>query len=224
MRLLILLSIISFSTFGQERSTSENPNGHINPDGSFYGAFTTGLAPLKYNIYIYLSISPLMPDSMIVSDKDLFMSITGWNLIRYDIQTYKMKQHPCNAYKCIDLQIINRGRKTNYTFEEFRKILISAAMEEYALQYQTRLKELEDDNKRLTIELSNYAYQIDLAKRDRDRAESLFEGAKIQIIELQKGVETLKSENRKAKDILQVVSDYYIKGEFRYKILEFLSK
>lgn len=105
--LLLLLLICGSIAYGQ--------------DGTL--TFTNKFQKQNYNTYIYLEIAPSIPDSMIVSDKDLFIAITGWNLLRYEIETWIMKKHPCNDYKCVDLRIINRGKATDYTFEEFRKIL-----------------------------------------------------------------------------------------------------
>lgn len=108
MKLTILLLLISFAACGQSGTLTDLRYEPSNGE--------------KVGTNIKLMISPSMPDSMAVSDKDLFIAVTGWNLLRYEIEVYRMRKFPCD-YKCVDLRIINRGKTNDYTFEEFRKIL-----------------------------------------------------------------------------------------------------
>jgi septal ring factor EnvC (AmiA/AmiB activator) len=120
-------------------------------------------------------------------------------------------EHECNDCRNTE----NRLRSAN---SDIAKMLtdINAAL--------SRQRGLEKENERLKIELSNYAYQIDSAKRDRDKLEKenqeLREDSEREADELAAQKDHYFNLCDQAKEALQIVFSSFLKDELQDQIGE----
>lgn len=127
---LTFLMMITMA-YGQNKSSLENPNGHINTDGSFYGTLSgssslsvIALPPENKPTFIRLHIAPEIPKDSTWSDVKIYrMSYPKQTKESYEIMVANTCYYQKDKFKYIDIRFTINGRKTDYTFEEFKKYL-----------------------------------------------------------------------------------------------------